>query len=223
MPKWCWTFALGLALLVPGAWYWFWLVFCDPVRPSDERSAFERLAVVPLGQVQRDKRVEVTVVIPDNASWRRVIRNWGDPGYFIGTVSPGPKQYSYCLSDLGVHTRATSGGRPLVLEPVDAPYGYAINCKHAGVLFRAPPAARVKIEIEGDSRPEYPVDLVVEPHWTGVTKDHLVGLSILESLHVQTLATALVISGALALTAAAISFKRRQRQAVGTNKRNGSA
>ena len=31
---------------------------------------------------------------------------WGDPGYFIGAVSPGPKHYMYCLKDLSVLVEA---------------------------------------------------------------------------------------------------------------------
>ena len=92
MPKWLWVGLLGTALLAPAALYWAWIWISDPVRPDDVEAAFQRLATVPLSAAAPAQGVELSVTIPNNASWRRIVRNWGDPGYFIGAVSPGSRR-----------------------------------------------------------------------------------------------------------------------------------
>ena len=84
MPKWLWITFAGVALLLPGAWYWAEIWISDPVTSADARTAFQRLAEVRLSGKVGGGGVEITVTTPSNASWKRVVRNWGDPGYFIG-------------------------------------------------------------------------------------------------------------------------------------------
>jgi hypothetical protein len=215
MAKWLLVGLLGVVLLTPGMLYWAWIWFSDPVRPADIRAAFQRLATVPFSQAASDRGVEVAARIPDDASWRRVIRNWGDPGYFIGAVSPGSRHYIYCLKDLAVRVKARIGDQPLSLEPADAPYGYSFNCSPAGLLFRAPPGAVVQIRIDAAGLPREPIDLVVERYWTGGTKDRLVGVYIQEDLHVRFLATVLGIAGIVVISVAAWLFSHRPLQPRG--------
>lgn len=215
MPKWLWVGALGVVLIAPAALYWAWIWISDPVRPADARAAFDRLVVVPLSAATRERGVEVTATIPNNNSWRRVVRNWGDPGYFIGAVSAGSTRYIYCLKDLGVRVEARIGSQPVDLETADVPYGYSVDCKPAGMLFRAPAGAAVQIRLAATGRPLQAVDLVVEPHWTTGTKDRLVGIGIEEQLHLQTLATALGVAGTIAISIAAFLFSLRPFHAAG--------
>jgi hypothetical protein len=209
MPKWLWIGLLGVVLLAPGAAYWAWIWISNPVRPSDAAGAFQRLATVPLSEAERDNGVEVTATMPNSASWRRIIRNWGDPGYFIGAVAPGTSHYLYCLKNLGVHVEAKIGNQPLELETADVPYGYSIDCRPAGLLFRAPPGAVVQIHLAVAGRPGQTADLIVEPHWTVGTKDRLVGIGIEEQLHLRAVATALAIAGIIAISIAAFLFTHR--------------
>ena len=118
MPRWLWIGLLGVALFVPAALYWVWIF--DQVRPADLGTAFQRFAAVPLNRAMGERGVDVEVAIPDDVSWRRVIRNWGDPGFIIGVVSPGPRHYMYCLKDLGVHLEARIADQPIGLETISA-------------------------------------------------------------------------------------------------------
>jgi hypothetical protein len=215
MLKWLWLGLLGVALLAPAAVYWSWIWVSDPVRPADERSAFQRLASVPLSQAASDVGVEITAVIPDDPSWKRVIHNWGDPGFFIGAVLPGSSQRIYCLRDLGTRVEARIGVNPLDLEAADAPYGYSADCPHAGLSFRAPPGSLVRIHVTVASLPpQWPV-LVVEPHWTVGTKDRLVGIAIDRQLHLQAVTTALGVAGIATILLAAYLFSHRSTGSTG--------
>jgi hypothetical protein len=215
MLKWLWVGLLGLALLIPAALYWAWIWINDPVRPADTRPAFQRLAEVPISQAVGDGGVEITATIPSDASWRRVIRNWGDPGYIIGAVAPGPRQYMYCLKDLGVRVEARIGDQPVDLETADVPYGYSTDCRPVGLSFRAPPGSVVKIHVTVTRLPRQAADLVVEPHWTIGTKDRLVGIGIEEQLHLRALTTALGVAGIIAIAFAVFLFSHRPLQPAG--------
>lgn len=216
MPKWLWVGMLGVALLVPTALYWAWVWISDPVRPADARVAFERLARVPLSQAEGDRVVDLTAAMPSDASWRRITRSWGDPGYFIGAVSPGPRHYVYCLENLGIHVQARIGDRPISLETAEyAPYGYSLDCRPAGLQFRAPQGAVVQIRFEAAGYSHRTADLVVEPYWTVGTKDHLVGMSIEHDLHLQAVTTALGIAGIIAISIAAFLFSHRPLRSAG--------
>ena len=209
MPKWLWIALLGVALLLPGALYWVWSWISDPVRASDTRSAFQRLAEVRLSEAVGDRGVEITATIPSDASWRRVIRNWGDPGYFIGAVLPGPSHYMYCLRDLGARVEARIGDQLVNLETADVPYGYSTDCRPAGLSFRAPPGSVVRIHVTVARLPRQASDLVVEPYWTVGTKDRLVGIGIEEQLHLRALTTALGVAGIITILIAAFLFSHR--------------
>ncbi|HEY9072633.1 MAG TPA: hypothetical protein VIN67_00750, partial [Desulfobaccales bacterium] len=161
MPKWFWIGLLGVALLVPGTLYWAWIWISDPVRPADTRSAFQALIEVPLSQALGEGGLEITATIPSDASWRRVIRNWGDPGYFIGAVLPGRTDYMYCLNDLGARVEAQVGDRPVDLYTADVPYGYSTDCRPAGLSFRVDTGSVVKIHVTVASLPRQAADLVV--------------------------------------------------------------
>lgn len=212
MSRGLWAGVLGLVLLVPAALYWAWLWDADPVRPADEQFAFARLATVPLGQGEGGEAVELTVAIPNSASWRRILRNWGDPGYIIGAVPPGPRRHMYCLKDLGVNVEVAIGNNPATLKTAEyAPYGYSIDCAPAGLQFRAAPGAVVHIHLEVARPSPRPEDLIVEPYWTVGTKDHLVGISIQEDLHLRALANALAVAGVIAILIATLLFARRPR------------
>jgi hypothetical protein len=211
VPKWLWIALLGVALLFPGARYWVDVWISDPVRPADGPIAFQRLAEIPLSEAVRDRGVEFTVAIPSDAAWRRVIRWWGDPGYFIGIVSPGPKSRVDSLQELGAHAEARIGGQPVPLETAFAPYGYSTDGRPAGLSFQAPPGAVVRIHVTVAKLPVPASDLVVEPHWTVGTKDHLVGIAIEKQLHLRALATASVVTGVITILIAAFLFSRRGR------------
>src|SRR5579872_3242003 len=128
MPKWLWIGLLGVALLVPAGLYWAWIWISDPVRPADALVAFDRLAALPLEQAEGNRTGEIRVTIPSNASWRRIVHHWGEPGYIIAVASPGPGHQMYCLKDLGIHAQAEIGGEPLELQTAEyAPYGYSLN------------------------------------------------------------------------------------------------
>jgi hypothetical protein len=209
MPKWSWVGLLGVALVAPAALYWAWIWISDPVRPADVGVAFQRLLAVPLSRADGDRSVEVTVTTPNDASWRRIIRNWGDPGYFIGAVSPGPRHYMYCLDDLGIHVKVTTGDRPVSLETADVPYGYSVECRPAGLVFKVPPGTAFKIRMAVAGHPRQTADLVVEPYWTVGTKDRLVGIGIEEQLHLSVLASALGAAGTIMIAIAILLFLYR--------------
>jgi hypothetical protein len=210
MPRHLWVGALGLVLLAPTALYWVWIWVSDPVRPADARVAFERLATVPVNQVERQGAVDLTVTIRSDASWIRIIRNWGDPGYIVAAVSPGARHYMYCLQDIEVRVQARIGDKPANVESAEfAPYGYSETCRPAGLKFGAPPGAVVQIHIEATGHSRQPADLIVEPYWTMGTKDRLVGIYIAEDLHLQALANALGVAGIITISFAALLFLRR--------------
>src|ERR1035438_3068989 len=215
MPKWLWVGLLGTALLAPAALYWAWIWISDPVRPDDVEAAFQRLATVPLSAAAPAQGVDLSVTIPNNASWRRIVRNWGDPGYFIGAVSPGSRRYMYCLRDLGVRVGASLGSQAVDLETAQVPYGYSVDCSPAGLVFRAPPGAVVQIHLVGAHQPLQEANLVVEPHWTVGTKDRLVGIGIDQQLHLRALATVLGIAGIIAISFAAFLLTHRNLQLGG--------
>jgi hypothetical protein len=203
-------------LAAPAARYWAWYWISEPVRPADERLAFERLAAVPLGQARGGRVGGVALTIPSDSSWRRIVRNWGDPGYLIAAAPPGSRNYTYdmyCLRDLGVRVQASIGGGPLSLETAEyPPYGYSLDCRPAGLRFRAPQGSVVQIRFEVEGKSDRAADLIVVPYWLGA-KDHLVGISIQEDL--QTAATALGIAGAILITFAVFLFLRRPRSRAG--------
>ncbi len=215
MLKGLWVGLLGVVLLLPAALYWACIWISDPVRPADVRTAFQRLASVPLSQAAGDLGVEVTATIPNDASWMRIIRNWGDPGYLIGAVAPGPRHYMYCLKDLGVRVEVRIGDQLVGLETAGVPYGYSIDCEPAGLIFRAPPGAVVKIRLAVTGQPRQAVDLVVQPYWRGEVKDHLVGVYIDEDLHIQALVSTSGAAGILAIAFAAFLFSHRPAQPSG--------
>ncbi len=209
MPKWLWVGLPGVALLIPGAWYWAWIWISDPVRPSDMRAAFQRLVEVPLTQAQGDRGVVFIATIPSDASWMRVIRNWGDPGYFIGAVLRGSSHHVYCLRDLGARVEARIGDQPVALETADVPYGYSTDCRPAGLSFRAPSGSAVKIHVTVISLPRQAADLIVEPHWTVGTKDRLAEIGIQQQFHLRELATALGVAGIVMVSIGAFLFLHR--------------
>jgi len=174
-----------------------------------EGRAFKRLATVPLSRATSNQGLEIMATIPNDASWRRIVRNWGDPGYFIGAASPGPRNYLYCLKDLGVHVEAQIGNQPVDLETADAPYGYSADCRPVGMQFRAPVGAVVRIRLTVTGRSLPVADLVVEPYWTTGTKDRLVGMAMEEKLHKRTLATGLAVAGIIAMCIAIFLFSHR--------------
>jgi hypothetical protein len=211
-----WVGALGLVLLVPAARYWTWILLSDPVRPADARLAFRRFATAPLGEAERAGGVDIRVSIPDDPSWRRVVRDWGDPGYIVAAVSSGPGQYIYCLKDLDVRVQAKAGDKPVSLEPVQyAPYGYSADCRPAGLRFRAAPGTVVDIRIVVTGSSHSTADLVVEPYWTVGAKDHLVGISIEEDLHLRAIANMLGAAGIIMILFAALPLTRRWRGSRG--------
>jgi len=209
-----WVGVLGLVLLAPGALFWGWIWTSDPVRPADVRFAFRRLATVPLSQA--GGTADTAVTIPSDPSWRRIIRNWGDPGYIVGAVSRGPNHHMYCLKDLSVRVQARAGDKPVGLEPAEyAPYGYSADCSPAGLRFRAAPGTVVTIRLAAAGRSDLAADLIVEPYWTVGTKDHLVGISIEKDLHLRAIANALGGAGIIAISFAFLPFARRRRSRGG--------
>ena len=198
--------AIG-SLLISAA-LWIWRAY--PLHTGDDRIAFERLADVPLGQMESQEAVDVTVTIPNSAVWRRIKRSWGDPGYIIAVVSPGPRQYLYCLEKLGLRISAALDFEQLNLRTAEyPPYGYSIDCKPAGLQFRAPEGATVQIHVAGDHRRfAHPANLIVEPYWTVGTKDHLVSVAFEEQFHLRGVASFTAVAGAAMLACALWLFAR---------------
>jgi hypothetical protein len=212
MPKWFWVGLLGAALLLPAALYWGWIWLADPVRPADERRAFQRLASVPLSQAAAGLGAEIEVTIPSDTSWLRVLRNWGDPGYFIGAETNGSRDFAYCLQDLEARVEARIGDTLLDIEKAYAPYGFSAGCEMPGFSFRAPPGSVVRIHVTVAKLPSQPVELIVRPHWTHGTKDRLVGLAIEQQFHVCELTIALGVAGIITILIAAYLFAHRPKQ-----------
>jgi hypothetical protein len=210
--KWLWVGTLGMALLLPAVLYWGRVWISDPVRTPDAHTAFQRLASVPISQAERDAGTEITAVIPNDVSWRRIIRDWGDPGYFIGAVAPDRTDYIYCLQGLGAKVEATIGDRPLALEPAFVPYLYSVDCPpaHAGLMFRAPPGAVVKIHVTVIGQHHQLADLVVQPYWRGEAKDRLVGVYMRDDL--QPIVNKLGLGGLITIAVAVLLFLRRPHQ-----------
>jgi hypothetical protein len=221
MPKWLWVGLLGVALLLPAALYWGWVWIADPVRPADARRAFQRLASVPLSQAVAGLGAEIEVTIPSDASWMRVLRNWGDPGYFIGAEIRGSREFAYCLQDLEARVKARIGDTPLDLEEAYAPYGFSAGCVMPGFSFRAPPGSVVRIHVTVAKLPSQPVELIVEPHWSSGTKDHLVGLAIERQFHVREVTIALGVAGIITILIAAYLFARGPARTSGKGTRVG--
>jgi hypothetical protein len=196
--------------LAPAALYWVRTCISDPVQPEDLGSAFRRLVDVPLTQGVTDQGVEVEAKVPNDRSWRRVVRKWGDPGYFIGVAAPEPRQYLYCLKDLGVHVDARIDDRLIDLETADVPYGYSCDCRPTGLLFRAPPGSTVKIRFVVKPRSLPTAELIVEPYWAAGTKDRLVGIAMKEHLHLRALTTVLGAVGILAIAFALFLLSRER-------------
>lgn len=213
MPKWLWITLIGVALLLPRALYWCSMWISDPVTTADTRTAFRRLAAVRLDAAVGSRGVDITATTPSDASWRRVVRNWGDPGYFIGVVLPRPRTYMYCLQDLGARVEARIGDQPVDLETAYVPYGYSSDCQPAGLLFRAPPGSVVRIHVTVARLPSHAADLVVEPYWAGETKDRLVGTALDDDL--REITTALGVAGIGAILIAAFLFSRRTHPPAG--------
>jgi hypothetical protein len=209
MPKWLWFGLIGVVLLTSAAIYWCRIWISDPVRPADTREAFRRLASVPLRDAGSDRGMEVKVTIPDSTSWKRIIRHWGDPGYFIGAILPGPRRYMYCLKDLGVRAEVRLANQPVDLETAEVPYGYSIDCEPAGIAFRAPPGAVVQVRLVVTHPPLHPVEVIIEPYWTTGTKDRIVGIAIEEQFHVRSLAIAIGAVGIIAIFIAAFLFSHQ--------------
>ena len=206
-----WVAMFGLLLLAPAVWYWVWIWIADPVRPSDVYVAFARLAEVSLKQVENDGSSHLTITIPDNSVWRRIRHNWGDPGYIILASPPGQKHQLYCLNDLGLGVDVEENGRPINLETAEyPPYGYSANCKPAGLQFRAPPGATLRINIIAKDRFTGVANLIIEPYWTANTKDHLVGVSFQADLHIRTVVNTLAVVGlaTISLTALLLFLRR---------------
>ena len=212
MPKWQLFAILGLFLLIPSAMY----LAYDPVRPADLRVAFERLATVPIGQVEGNPGVDVTATIPNSAAWTRIIRHWGTPGFIVAAVSPGPKRFMYCLKDFGVHVEVRVNGQPVKLGTAEyPPYGYSSDCRPVGLWFRAPQGAVVAIRLHAEGKPLRAIDLIVEPYWSAGIKDDLVGIAIDQDLHFRAFTVILCAAGLAALLFAAFLFWRDSRRPVG--------
>lgn len=208
-------FALGFLLVIPALWYWVWVWTSDPVRLSDTAVAFTRLAEVSLKRVQDERSIDLTFITPNDAVWRRIRRHWGDPGYVVVAAAPGDRDYVYCLKDLGINVRAMIGSTALDMETAEyAPYGYSSKCKPVGLLFRTAPDTAVRIQIMATNRITVSGDLVVEPYWTVGTKDRLVGISIQEDLHIQTVANALAVAGLILISVSASIFSRNRVRSV---------
>lgn len=206
-----WLFAFGFLLLLPAIWYWAWVWISKPVRPEDLRTAFKRLVAVPLRRVQKERWLNLTVTIPDDAAWRRIRRHWGDPGYIITAVAPEPKNYLYCLKDLGINVQAMLDREPLSLQTaIHPPYGYSIDCKPAGLVFRAPPGVTIQIHFDVQDGPLRDIDLVVQPYWTVGTKDHLAGISLEQELHIKTVINIIAAAGIITILSAVVLFRRNR-------------
>jgi hypothetical protein len=168
---------------------------------------------VPIDQAEREGGTEIIATIPNSVSWRRVIREWGDPGFFIGAVPQNGFETVYCLQGLGAKVEATIGDRPLALEPAFPPYLYTADCSSGqfGLMFRAPPGAVVKIHVTAINPNNNLANLIVEPSWSN-TKDRIVGLDLHEDL--LHFVSKLAVGGLIAIAIAVLLYLRRPRRVV---------
>jgi len=187
--------AIGLALVLAGISI---RPSGDTLRPDEAKAAFTRLADKSLLFSKAGQSTELKATVPNDNTWRRIRRLWGDPEYFVAAMSPSSRNYMYCLDQLGLAVQVTLDGNPVQLETADSPpYGYSTNCRPVGVKFAAAPGAHVQISVTGrPNRTGDDVHVVVEPYWTEGTKDHFVGIGIEEQFHLEALWRVLVILGA---------------------------
>lgn len=168
--RWLLAATVGVGLVLPAAWYWGWIILTDPVRPADEDVAFERLAVVPISRAEDKRTATTTFVVPSGPSWERLVRNWGDPGFIIAVAPLRDSTHLYCLKDLGVAVQITVAGKPVHLDDAEyAPYGFSINCKPAGLQFKASPKTTVRLIVELSTGSYPPAEIIVVPYWLGYT------------------------------------------------------
>lgn len=189
-----------------------WIFRAYPLHAGDAAAAFQRLAEVPLDQLESQGLQDVVVTAPSSAVWKRIRRTWGDPGYIIAVVSPGPRQYLFCLEKLDLRISVALDSQQLELRTAEyPPYGYSANCKPVGLQFRAPEGATVRIRVAGGlGQVPRPANLVVEPYWTTGAKDHLVGVAIEEQSHLRAVAAFSAVVGAAMLACGLWLFARRR-------------
>jgi hypothetical protein len=201
---------VAFGTLLISAAIWIWRAY--PLHAGDARVAFERLADVPLGQIESQGLDDVMVTVPSSAAWRRIRRSWGDPGYIIAVVAPGPKQYLYCLEKLDLRVSVAMGSQQLNLRTAEyPPYGYSVDCKPAGLQFHALEGATVRIRVaRGLGGVPRPANLVVEPYWTAGAKDHLAGVALEEQFHLRAVAGFSAVAGAAMLACVLWLFARRR-------------
>lgn len=200
-----WLAALGILFLLPIIWRWI----SAPLKLGKEQVAFANFARASLRDVTPQRAVDLSVTIPDNALWKKIIREWGDPGYLIAAVSP-ERKLMYCFDRIGLSIQAAIHGKRILLEPASEPlYGYSTECEADGLKFRVRPGTTVNIHVSANgSRDTPPGDLIVTGYWTAKTKDHLVGLAIDREL--RPLQNLSAIGGAAMLAFAAWLFVRRR-------------
>jgi hypothetical protein len=198
---------VALGLLLPSVWY----LSSDSLRRGEEQAAFERVATVPLNQVESLGSLDLTVKVPDDADRRRIRRFWGDPGYLIAAVSD--RKHIYCFERLGLTIQARVLADKIALEAAKEPlYGYSAECQSDGLKFRAPPGATLQLHVVAEGDRDLPSgNLIVTGYWTGETKDRIVGMDLDDDL--RKLSRLIAISGGVMLVCAAWLFARQRSRA----------
>src|SRR5882724_6206310 len=109
-----------------------------PASHEEAQVAFEPLASLSLARIEAQGYTDLSVIAPNNATWQRIRRVWGDPCYLITAVSPSRKNM-YCFSKLGLGIQLETGSDSVALEAASEPlYGYSADCQSYGVRFQAP-------------------------------------------------------------------------------------
>jgi len=178
MTKWI-LLTIGLLLLIPGLFYFLY----KPVRRDEASVAFKNLVEIPAVELRQQHKADISVPIPDDAVWRRIRRNWGDPAYEIALVS-SLNERQYCFD--GISVRVTARDRQVDLERAGWMYGFGSDnsvprqCQTVGQAFRVAPGSVVNVALRAEQFGDGEM-IVVRPVWEN-TKDKLVGVDLDEDL-----------------------------------------
>ncbi len=211
--------ATGLLLLVPAVWYWTRTLVS--VRSADAQVAFKPLAEIPIGQLETQRRVDLSVTTPNDAAWKRIRHSWGDPDYVVALVSKR-RDYQYCFGRVGLSVRVTRGP-DLVSADGSYMYGYGSDpsddyssCRTISSVFRTAPGSTVQIHfavnadesVLGTPQVAPDTEVMVRPDWFSA-KDNIVGLMIDEDWCI--FANWSALAGFILVSVSAFLFSRARR------------
>jgi hypothetical protein len=125
---------------------------------ADIQEANSPVVSLPLDSLQSPAGREVTVTIPSDSQWRRIIRRMGPPSFVVvpGTSREVWKRQTYAAREVGLSLRLTRNGSVVTLTPTsDAPYTYSAYTTNNGFKFAAEAGDRITVwaRVTGSSLP----------------------------------------------------------------------